>query len=138
STYEVRGYATQDCANLYAFTIERSFCLLTTTGRLGFVAPIALVGVREVASIRRFILDRLPAVWFSNFAIRPAKLFDGVEQRLTIVIGDRSGRRGEARMAFSTKYHQWYKDERPTLFACLEYSSADVPTVTSAIPKVGS
>jgi hypothetical protein len=63
-------------------------------------------------------------------------LFEGVEQRLTIWLAqaDESG----IKQAFTTKYLQWYKDERPTLFARLEYAASSDILTTACIPKLGS
>src|SRR4029077_9975536 len=47
STYQVRGYKTAECGNLYAFILERSEALIGSKGRVGFIVPIALVSVSE-------------------------------------------------------------------------------------------
>ena len=47
------------------------------------------------------------------------------------------GQRAKTHKSFSTKYIQWYKGERPVLFAQMQYSHANIPTVTGAIPKLG-
>ena len=136
STYQVRGYKTRDCGNLYAFVLERSDALVHRKGRLGFIVPIALVSVSETLSARELLCKQFPQSWFSNFAIRPAKLFEGVEQRLTIWLAqsDASG----INQAFTTKYLQWYKDERPTLFARLEYAASSDILTLACIPKLGN
>jgi hypothetical protein len=136
STYKVRNYKTQDCGNLYTFVLERSEALIEAKGRLGFIVPIALVSVSETLSARELICEQFPTSWFSNYAIRPAKLFEGVEQRLTIWLAqaDESG----GSQAFTTKYLQWYKDERSTLFARLEYAPSSDILTAACIPKLGS
>lgn len=135
-TYRVRGYTTRDCGNLYAFVLERAVALIQSKGRLGFIVPIALVSVSETMSARELLCEQFPTSWFSNFAIRPAKLFEGVEQRLTIWLAqaDDSG----SKQTFTTKYLQWYKDERPTLFARLQYADSSDILTSSCIPKLGS
>ena len=134
--YQVRGYKTRDCGNLYPFVLERSGPLIQSKGRLGFIVPIALVSVGETYSARELLCTKFPTSWFSNFAIRPAKLFEGVEQRLTIWLAQ-AGEFG-TKQTFTTKYNQWYQDERPTLFARLEYAASSDILTTSCIPKLGN
>jgi len=135
-TYQVQNYKTRDCGNLYAFVLERSEILIESKGRLGFIVPIALVSVNETLSARELLCKRFPTSWFSNFAIRPAKLFEGVEQRLTIWLAQADDAAGK--QVFTTKYLQWYKDERPALFAKLEYAASTDILTTACIPKLGS
>jgi len=135
-TYLVNGYVTEECGNLYAFVLERAASLVISTGRLGFIIPIALVSVSETSSARTMITRRFPQAWFSNFAIRPAKLFDGVEQRLTIWLATSDP--PPAPQTLTTKYHQWYKDERSTLFSRIEYSSTSGIPSPDCLPKLGS
>src|SRR5919198_229939 len=55
-------------------------------------------------------------LWVSHWSgdAHPAKLFEGVNKRLEIVI---SRRRSIAKCrVFSSKYLKWYSEERPTLF----------------------
>ena len=136
NTYQVRHYQTESCGNLYVFVLERSALLVQPTGHVGLIVPIALVSVSETLSARALLSKRFPRSWFSNFAIRPAKLFDGVEQRLTIWLSDADQRL--ERQSLTTKYLQWYKDERPTLFAKLEYTLASDLTNGRYVPKLGN
>lgn len=134
--YRVRNVETIECGNLYAFVAERSTNLIAKQGRSGLIVPIALVSVSETASLRALIVKRFSRNWLSNFAIRPAKLFEGVEQRLTIWLGDIGSASPEE--FNTTKYMQWYKDERPTLLDKLQYvRSSEVATV-ECFPKVSS
>ncbi len=134
--YQVKDYITEDCSNLYAFAIERSYQLVQSAGAVGLIVPIALVSVSETRSLRSFLLARPNTYHFSNFAIRPAKLFEGVEQRLTILISSLSD--SNQRRIWSSKYHQWYVEERPNIMSNIKYG--DVTSLSSAtqIPKLDS
>jgi hypothetical protein len=136
ATYQVRGYKTAECGNLYAYVLERTEALIESKGRLGFIVPIALVSVSETLTARKLIRERFSAGWFSNFAIRPAKLFEGVEQRLTIWLADAD--KAKAKRTLTTKYLQWYKDERRFLFDRLEYAAASDISTDACIGKLGS
>jgi len=136
STYSIRDFKTEDSGNLYAFTIERSGVLADKRGNVGLIVPIAAISVAETASVRENIYNSYQASWFSSYAIRPAKLFEGVEQRLTIFLAHKGGeRRAEV---LSTKYHQWYVSERPHLFDTLAYCSLSFPTNNLPIAKCGA
>jgi len=134
--YRILGYSTEDSGNLYAFVVERSAYLAARSSRIGLITPIALISVSETESTRRLMLDRFPLCWLSSFAIRPAKLFEGVEQRLTICLAQTapSPRTGIE----TTKFNQWYKDERPTIFQRLEYCDAGALSTVTCIPKLGT
>jgi hypothetical protein len=136
NTYRIRNYKTLECGNLYVFVLERSKALIGLQGRLGFIVPIALVSVAETMVARELLLAHFNASWFSSFAIRPAKLFDGVEQRLTIWLAKAD--KSDMQKIHTTKYLQWYKDERPALFEKLEYAAASDIAVAACIPKLGS
>ena len=136
STYSIRGLNTEDSGNLYAFTIERSGVLVDRDGNVGLIVPIAAISVSETASVRENIRNSYQATWFSSYAIRPAKLFEGVEQRLTIFLAHKGGDRRT--QVLSTKYHQWYVSERPHLFDTLAYCSLPFPTNSYPVAKCGS
>jgi hypothetical protein len=60
------------------------------------------------------------SIWLSSYSNRPAKLFDGVEQRLTIYL--KSPHPGDV---YSASYTHWYAEERGTLFEELCYEKSD-------------
>lgn len=134
-TYTVKDYHTEPTGNLYAFVCERSNKLLKHQGYFGFIVPIAIVSVAEAESIRNVFKKNNSYLWTSNFAIRPAKLFEGVEQRLTIVLG--LHRKDGELVRFSTKYHQWYVNERRILFQKLLFCNSSSLSQT-VIPKINS
>lgn len=136
STYSINGFNTEDSGNLYAFTIERSGVLVDRGGNVGLIVPIAAISVSETASVRENIRNGYQATWFSSYAIRPAKLFEGVEQRLTIFLAHKGG--GRRTQVLSTKYHQWYVSERPYLFDTLAYCPLPFPTDSYPVAKCGS
>jgi hypothetical protein len=135
SQYTVRNFVSENCANLYAFMMERSAHLLQSAGHLGLIVPIAAISVGETETLRRLLMESFSDLWLSNYAIRPAKLFEGVEQRLTIAIGKRG--KSEDHRICATKYNQWYVDERPHLFARLSYCDVTALCNTKSMPKIG-
>lgn len=136
SNYTIKGYETERCGNLYAFIMERTISLASRESFLGLIVPIAITSVTDTVELRAILLREFHSYWMSNFAIRPAKLFEGVEQRLTIFLGANDGI-SQSRL-FSTKYHQWYVDERPFLLSKLEYCDVRDLSSKAVIPKAGS
>ncbi len=133
--YEVRLSRTMDSGNLYAFVLERASAFISQNGRVGFIVPIALISVSETQSARTLLLQQFPMSWYSSYAIRPAKLFDGVEQRLTIWLA--SANSTNTPKLNSSKFIQWYKAERPHLLDNIEYHSS-LSGSGSVICKVGN
>ena len=135
--YSVQGFRTERCANLYAFVIERSLNLLREGGRCGVIVPIASVsteGMRELQAL----YSGLPQ-WHSHFAVRPGKLFDGVDMNLTITMLQRVPKPGQV---FVTGYRRWsggWRTDRPVLFYTLTYTGYRRPDGhVNPLPKLGS
>ena len=127
-------FASESANNLYAFCMERSTRLIQTTGRFGMIVPAGLLGLDEAADLREAMLRQFKTHWFSTFAIRPSKLFEGVEQRLCIDIAAVTDTK---KVIFTTDYHHWYAEERRALFALLEYHTSEIYPVLNRIPQVG-
>jgi len=81
-----RTYACEEAENLYAYCMERSCRLLHRSGLFGMIVPAGILGVDETVSLRNVLLNRFNRNWCSTYAIRPSKLFDGVDQRLCIYL----------------------------------------------------
>ena len=111
SDYSVRGYATENCGNLYAFAMERSMKVLKGSGRFGMIVPLSLVSTERMSSLQSLIVNSQRSLWLSLYDVYPCKLFEGAKQRLTIaLIGESTN---HVRI-FTTKYNRWKPDERPS------------------------
>ncbi|MGA2660205.1 MAG: SAM-dependent methyltransferase [Verrucomicrobiota bacterium] len=130
--YLIKGYATEACGNLYAFTLERCVRLVSTTARAGLIVPLSFVATERMKVLQEFFVFENSAVWFSLFDVYPTKLFDGGKQRLTVVI---SARHGNRRPAQSTRYNRWYQEERDFLFQGLSYTQSEYIPALSSFPK---
>jgi hypothetical protein len=115
NTYQVRGFATLLCGDLYAFTMERAYALACGEGRVGLIVPISIFGVDGFRPLQAESRRQLDEIWVSSFANRPSQLFDGAQKRITILLG----RRGESNDAeiHTTAYLRWRREEFPILFA---------------------
>ncbi|MBK7867842.1 MAG: Eco57I restriction-modification methylase domain-containing protein [Ignavibacteriales bacterium] len=130
-SYKVKGYKTLKCGNLFAYCAERSYLLMNKFGQFGFIVPNSVVSADKMTEIQQLVIHN-KKVWFSHFSWRPAKLFDGAEMRVTIIISSPFGRG----RALSTKYQKWYKDFRPYLFEMISYVDVTPYILIGSIPKI--
>jgi hypothetical protein len=119
-TYSLIGYETLPCGNLYAFVIERALHLVATNKCLSMIIPLTAISNNNMQILRE-LLHSSGSLYASSYEVRPSKLFDGVDQRLTIFILNDYGRKKLS----STGIIRWTAEQRPTLFELLCY----VPTV---------
>lgn len=131
-TYQIRGYMTQSCGNLYAYTMERALALLRQGGRCGMIAPVSAISSVNYQPLSRLLLQR--QLWLSSYSNRPGKLFSGVEQRLAILLICNMPQPA----LFSSAYQHWYESERAYLFALLTYTPASTWLATCMPLKSGS
>lgn len=115
--YKLKGYVTINCSNLYAFVIERSCIISKNRDNIGFIVPLSLSSNNNMADLRDYICAKGTS-WYSHYEVRPAKLFDGAEQRLTIFFI----RNTEGKSMFSTAIRRWNNEHRKTLFNLLSYA----------------
>ncbi len=128
-------YKSVSANNLYAFCMERSTRLINSSGRFGMIVPAGLLGLDEAVDLREVVTQHFSGHWFSTFAIRPSKLFDGVDQRLCIDIA--SSALNTKRTMYTTIYHHWYAEERSSLFMLLHYHASEPYLNLNRIPQVG-
>jgi Eco57I restriction endonuclease. len=134
--YTVRGYETESCGNLYAFTIERAMNLLHNQGSFGLIVPISLVCTQRMEKLQEVIARYSQSVWFSNYAERPSKLFVGAEVLLTITFTI-AGKKDITQL-FTTDFIKWSSDERSTLFDRIGYCPVETKFKPYVIPKMGA
>ncbi len=136
--YQVNGFATVSCGNLYAMVIERSYSCLRRGGRFGMIVQLSYTCTDRMEPVQRLSLSQSGGLWLSHFDDRPAKLFDGLEHiRATITLSQRSVDGSSA--VYSTAYNRWYTESRPQLFDTVTFDSLpDVSAVPSGtVPKIG-
>ena len=135
SQYKIKNFETLDCKDLYAFVIERSTRILNPHGSIGMIVPISIVSTDGFGSLRKLMQNQLKQIWYSSYAMRPAKLFDGVEKHLSIFVSNRIGEK----QSHSTKYYRWYVEGRESLFQLLKYTSISKEDLhNDSIPKVST
>ena len=132
--YVLKNYTTEQSANLYAFVTERSLNLLAKSGSFGFIVPISLVCTKRMKAVQDKIFFSAHSAWFSDYAERPSRLFEGAEVLLTIALTRGSGR-GEKKQ-FTTGFTKWTSEERPCLFEQVSYCGVYAKPKPFVIPKL--
>jgi type I restriction-modification system DNA methylase subunit len=75
---------TNDSSNLFAAITEASTELLSDGGTICFVVPLNITCAKSFSSLREYMDEKYQEITFSTYGIRPQKMFDGVDQRITV------------------------------------------------------
>ena len=112
--YSPKGFKTK--GTIQGYFIEQSDKLLSRRGGMSMIVPLALVSSRRMKPVQN-VIETGRSTWYSNFARRPAKLFDGASPKLTIFISIPSQQKG----IFTTGYKMWMTRSRQILMPTLSY-----------------
>ena len=142
--YKVRGYSTDSCGDLYAYTLERVRELSHVDSWIGYIVPLSCFSVERFAPIQQLYLNEMSPLFISHWSgdAHPSKLFEGVDKRLQIVLAKKHGSKGPEKL-YSSRYLKWYADERTPLFH-LSPTYQQIPSLTemvffaSSVPKLCS
>ena len=93
---------------------EKTIDLLKQEGVLGLIVPISIISTRRMESIRNFLEIKCNNIFISSFSDRPGTLFNGVHQKLSIIIGRRKDSKYTS--IYTTSYKHWYEEERKIYF----------------------
>ena len=126
-------YTTRDCANLYAFCVERSYQLLNNKFRFGMIVPNSSISADKMAPLQKQITIN-KSCWISNYAWRPSKLFEGADMLLAIILNTDKNKP----QTFSTIYHKWYNEYRKDLFSSISYTDVTDIKIDGSMPKLPS
>ena len=131
--YIVKGYETLDSGAVHAFCMERSLKLMHSKANMSMIVPIALVCTQRMTCIQG-LLEKDRSSWYSNYAWRPAKLFDAVNRALSIFIvsADKNPHH------YTTAYTKWISDNRDLLLKQIRYTQYDAKRNSFWMPKLTS
>jgi len=131
--YELNGFKTERCPDIYAMVLERVADLLEPAGRSGMIVPLSLSFSGDFDALRKVLAQQYKNSWFSSFARIPSALFShDVRVRNTIHLGHK-GRRGTK--ALSTRIHRWSEVARVSLFSTLDYASFSWGAFNWMVPR---
>ncbi|MFO0409124.1 MAG: Eco57I restriction-modification methylase domain-containing protein, partial [Dolichospermum sp.] len=134
--YEIKGYQTEKCSNLYGLTIERSGNIAINKSYLGMIVQLPIVCTDRMISLQAYLMQYSDYLYFANFDDRPGKLFDGLEHiRATIVISQQNINCQDKKV-YSTNYIRWYSETRNILFHNISYQNITNYLLKGSIPKI--
>ena len=129
------NFDTVKCGNLYALVTEKVFDLTIKRGRFGVILPLSSTNANGNASLQSE-LRKFSTLYISHFAVRPSKLFVGVDMNLTIICGVRDA--NKTQNYYTTSFWRWRSNFRPFLFSNLLYLKNEKTIKTSGFAKFGS
>ena len=133
--YEIKNYDTKPCGNLYAFVVERSLSILNGKSNIGMIIPISSVA-NDKFNVLQNIFSSKTLSWFSSYSNRPAKLFENVEQRLTVFVG-RKCKNYKAEY-YTSSYRHWHSKTREHLFSANSYYMNNYIEYDLCFSKIGN
>lgn len=131
--YNVHGYETEPCGNLYAFVLERNAMLAKKYGRSGMIVPHSSICTDRMSLVQKLFNQVSTAAWISTYCIRPSKLFVGVDQRLAIYVMQHSNLDSSI---YASRYHRWHEEYRPHLFSTIGYMGISNIKYPDSLPKM--
>jgi len=134
--YQITGYETITCGNLYVNTIERCIKILSFIGSMGMIVQLPIVCSNRMLPIQKMLLNQFALSLFSTFDDRPGKLFDGLEHiRATVFVIKKLT---SVKSIYSTRYIRWNSEFRNLLFNSISYLKNENLIFKGAIPKIGN
>jgi hypothetical protein len=135
--YTIRDLQLLNTGNLYALCVERFAQLMGPRGRCGVIVPISSVSTPRMFPLMEFAARTFSPMHFSHFAVRPGKLFVGVDMNLTIILAQKP-LADQTKTMWSTGYNRWQEDSRGSLFETLAYTTTALCSELQCIPKLGN
>ena len=136
SQYSLQKNALVETGNLYAICLGRFVELLGSRQRYGVIVPISSVSTPRMVPLMRLLANN-SSIYISNFAVRPAKLFVGVDMNLSIWLGTPLAQKNSTRI-FTTSYNRWNQAAREYLFSTISYAESAFNESFSAVFKIDS
>jgi len=113
-------YETSKSGNLYSFVYERSQLLLKNLGLSGLIVQISCLSTPAMETMRQRMTKHNSLLYVSNYATRPAFLFEGVTMNLTIILNQKKSNCEP--IIFASNYLRWINKTRKYLFESIPYS----------------
>lgn len=135
SQYQIRGYKTKDCGNLYAFVIERALNLLKPNGSLGMILPLGIFSTQRMEAVVDIFRENTN--WASFYGWRPSHLFEDVNRNLCILISTKLKKINGVNF-YTTTYKKWAAEERENLFKNIIYYPIKKFNYSYVLPKINN
>ncbi|MFC0525914.1 Eco57I restriction-modification methylase domain-containing protein [Pontibacillus salicampi] len=138
--YRYCNYESVSTRNLFAYMMERGIKQLRPNGSLGMIIPISSISGETMIPLQNYLLNKMNNLFISSYSTRPSKLFPKVEQRLSIIFGNKKENDNNPCTVNTTSYMKWFSNERDILFSKLvNYTPCFKENIKSGIiPKIGN
>ncbi len=136
SEYQITGYKTERCGNLYAYVMERCKQLISDKSFIGMIVPMSGHSTDRMAPLVDNFYMTFGLHLHLNLSAdaHPQKLFEGVKFRLTIFFVSNAGNG-----SFTSRYKRWVAEERKILFSTLVvFNNAENYRYGNVIGKLSS
>ena len=133
--YQLRGYKTETCSNLFVYVLERCIQLSRSGSEVGMIIPLSAFSTDRMIPLITQLKSTSNKLCVANFSWRPGKLFDGVNLQLSILL-QKVGQQSEG--IDTTRYLMWDSEARPELFSKIEYVRTHDNRLAGSIPKLGT
>ena len=131
TSYKIDNYRTEDCGNLYAFVVERSY-QISLSRSIGMIIPTSSICTMRMLPLQNILKQQ--QLFHSTYGFRPAKLFDGdtsANIHLSIIINNQLGN------CIQGLYHiKWNSTFRDFLFSTLPPYSSDSSLLVEKYDKI--
>lgn len=134
SLYKINEYRLEETGNMYSICTERFIQLSDHNSGLGVIIPISSISTPRMKAMIDLFQESMNNLFVSSYAVRPAKLFFGVDMNLTIFVGNKIG---NLRITYSTNYIRWHEVNRSNIFNCISYAICDKKLI-GLLPKSNS
>lgn len=119
----LRQYDTDGGGDIAGYFLEREVHLLKEGGTVGNVIAASLVVNKRMTSVRDFLRNNIDGAKLSFFGIRPAKIFDSVDERVSFVLGQKETEDPDG--LYTSRNYRFTQEQRKSLFEDLQYAYAD-------------
>jgi len=137
-TFQENGFFLHKLAagtsNLFGHFINNSVELNQQEGNIGFVVPLSFACGSSFENIRKEIYRKYHSLHASHYSMRPNKLFDGVNQRITIFYCLHKAEYCKC-VVHSSKLWYWKKEDQEKVVRTPETTEIGIIT-EGVIPKV--
>jgi hypothetical protein len=133
--YQILGYKTTDCSNIFAYVLEKCTRLSQSGSEVGMIIPLSAFSTDRMIPLINFLKNNSAQLSIANFSWRPGKLFDGANLQLSILL-QKIGKICEG--INTTRYLMWDSEARSELFSKVDYVHTDDKRLAGCIPKIGA
>lgn len=117
------NFSSSDCGDVAGFFLEREIELLRENGVVGNVIAASILVNRQMTPVRDYLRETVDGANVSFFGIRPAKIFDTVDERVSFVLGRKDTENPDG--IYTSRNIRFTAEQRATLFDSIQYGYAD-------------